>query len=171
MSGAAPARSATAWVIMKKVTREEEADRFIELTGPGSWEVMHGILERQFAVLHNRAQVLIGLCGIVITTTGFSGRLIAGTSRAAQGLIIAGVAIVLLSATLIVWGVQHIRWLTQQPGGDIRGWLLVSLAYRDRKTTIYRVAIAFLLVGLSFYVIAIALMLLDPTAAPSSGGR
>jgi hypothetical protein len=32
-------------------------------------------------------------------------RLIAGTSRAAQGLIIAGVAIVLLSATLIVRGV------------------------------------------------------------------
>ncbi|WP_437929445.1 hypothetical protein WMF37_09295 [Sorangium sp. So ce291] len=156
---------------MKKVTREEEADRFIELVGPGSWEVMHGILERQFAVLHNRAQVLIGLSGIVITTTGFSGRLIAGTSRAAQGLIIAGVATVLLSATLIVWGVQHIRWLTQQPGGDVRGWLLVALAYRDRKTTIYRVAIAFLLVGLSFYVIAIALMLLDPTAAPSSGGR
>ncbi|WP_437816282.1 hypothetical protein [Sorangium sp. So ce1078] len=156
---------------MKNVAREEEVDRFIKLVGPDSWEVVHGILERQFSVLHNRAQVLIGLCGIVITTTGFSGRLIAGTSRAAQGLIIAGVATVLLSATLIVWGVQHIRWLTQQPGNDMRGWLLVSLAYRDRKTTIYRVAIAFLLVGLSFYVIAIAMMLLDPTATPAVGGR
>lgn len=146
-------------------------DRFIKLVGAESWEVMHGILERQFSVLHNRAQVLIGLCGIVITTTGFSGRLIAGTGRVAQGLIIAGVGVVLLAATLIVWGVQHIRWLTQQPGNDVRSWLLVSLAYRDRKTTIYRVAIAFLLAGLSFYVAAIAMMLLDPTAAPALGGR
>ncbi len=151
---------------MKKIAREEEADRLVELVGAGSWDVIHGILERQFAVLHNRAQVLIGLCGIVITTTGFSGRLIAGTSPHAQGLIIAGVAIVLLSATLIVWGVQHIRWLTQQPGDDLRGWLFASLAYRDRKTTIYRVAIAFLLVGLSFYVIAIAMMLLHPHRRP-----
>lgn len=156
---------------MNKIPREKEVDRLIDLVSAGSWDVVHGILERQFAVLHNRAQVLIGLCGIVITTTGFSGRLIAGTSRYAQELIIAGVATVLLAATLIVWGVQHIRWLTQQPGDDLRGWLLASLAYRDRKTTIYRVAIAFLLAGLSFYVIAIAMMLLAPTAVPSLGGR
>ncbi|MGB7156722.1 MAG: hypothetical protein WBD40_01570 [Tepidisphaeraceae bacterium] len=40
-------------------------------------------------VLHNRAQVLLALCGIVVTTTGFSGRLVAGTNAAAQWLIIA----------------------------------------------------------------------------------
>jgi hypothetical protein len=156
---------------MKQLPREQEVERLLRHFGADSWDPIHGVVERQFAVLHNRAQVLTGLCGIVITTTGFSGRLIAGTSPAAQVLIIAGVATVLLSAAMIVWGVQHIRWLTQQPGEDLETWLLATLAYRDRKTHIYRVAIAFLLLGLTFYVIAIAMMLLHPTAAPPLGGR
>lgn len=156
---------------MQKLSRQEEAARLIERIGPDKWQDIELMLERQFVVLHNRSQILIGLCGIVITTTGFSGRLIAGTSRFAQVLVIAGVATILLAAALVVWGVQHIRWLTQQPGDDLQNWVLTCLAYRDRKTAIYRIAIAFLLVGLLFYVAAIAIMLLHPSAAPSIGGR
>lgn len=129
---------------------------------------MMAMLERQFAVLHNRAQVLLGFCGIVITTTGFSGRIIAGTNLTAQLAIIMGLLFVLASACTVVWGVLHLRWLTLQPGDTPQEWLITSLKYRDLKTCRYRDAIYLMLAGLTFYVFAISVMLLFPTinAAP-----
>lgn len=146
--------------------REQEADRLMTLYGPDGLTRVMEMLERQFAILHNRSQVLLGLCGIVVTTTGFSGRLIAGTGPAAQALVIAGVGLCLVSAVVVVWGVLHLRWLSQQPGQLGREWMLTCLTYRDRKTAAYRAAIVLMLAGLTLYVGAIALMLLHPAAAP-----
>jgi hypothetical protein len=146
---------------MSCLTRTEEADRILTLYGNDLPAIMT-MLERQFVVLHNRAQVLLTLCGIVISTTGFSGRVIAGTNALAQALIVGGVALVLLSAAIVVWGVLHLRWLTMQSGEDTRAWLLTSLDYRDRKTNAYRVGIVVMLIGLTLYVGAIAVMLIYP---------
>lgn len=140
---------------------DAEIHRILDSYGPDLAAIM-AMLERQFAVLHNRAQVLLALCGIVISTTGFSGRTIAGTNAAAQWLIVAGVSLVLLSAAVVVWGVLHLRWLTMQGGADVPAWLATSLAYRDRKTQSYRFAILLMLLGLTLYVAAIAVMLTHP---------
>jgi len=85
---------------MQPINRYEEADRILLVYQDDLPGVMT-ILERQFVVLHNRAQVLLTLCGIVISTTGFSGRVIAGTNRLAQILIVAGVGLVLVSAAVL----------------------------------------------------------------------
>lgn len=61
-------------------------------------------LERQFLILCNRSQVAMGLTGIIVTTRGFSGRLIAGTNRLAQVLIILGVTMAMISALVVVLG-------------------------------------------------------------------
>jgi hypothetical protein len=126
-------------------------------------------LERNFAVLHNRAHVQLTMCGIVITTTGFSGRLIAGTNFLAQLCVILGVGVTLVSAALVVFYVQHIHWLTQHLGELVRPWLLACIKYRDTKTRYYRWSIFLLLVGLVFYVVAIGIMLMYPTSAPPLG--
>jgi hypothetical protein len=144
------------------LSRKEECERIIRQFGAERMEPIMAMLERQFSVLHNRTQVMIGLCGVVITTTGFSGRIIAGTNFAAQLLIVNGISLVLLAAAVVVWSVLHLRWLTQQPGEDIRAWLMTVLSYRDRKTEAYRVGMALLLAGLTLYVAAIAVMLLNP---------
>src|SRR5215207_3955853 len=137
-----------------RLTLDEEAARILASYGdePSNLERIMSMIERQFAVLHNRAQVLLTLCGIVISTTGFSGRLIASTNRPAQVFVVIGVALVLLSAAVTVWGVQHLSWLTLQRGSLMREWLLICLAYRDRKTRFYRLGIALLLFGLAAYV-------------------
>jgi hypothetical protein len=147
-----------------RLTLSEEADRILASygDGPADFERIMAMLERQFAVLHNRAQVLLTLCGIVISTTGFSGRMIAGTNVSGQVLIIVGVSLVLASAAVTVWGVQHLSWLTLQRGPLMRDWLLICLAYRDRKTRFYRLGIALMLFGLAAYVAAISVMLLNP---------
>lgn len=146
---------------MPCLSRTEEANRIVAVYGDDFPAIMT-MLERQFVVLHNRAQVLLTLCGIVISTTGFSGRIIAGTSALAQVLIVAGVALVLLSAAIVVWGVLHLRWLTMQVGENTRAWLLTSLDYRDMKTSSYRIGIVVMLIGLALYVGAISVMLMYP---------
>lgn len=152
---------------MPPLNRDQETDHILEMFG-GDRAAIMTMLERQFTVLHNRAQVLLGLCGIVVTTTGFSGRLIAGTSRPAQWLIVLGVVLVLVAAALVVVGVLHLWWLTQHPGESTRDWLGHALGYRDRKTRFYRFAIVLMLAGLMFYVGAIALMLLNPASVAIS---
>ncbi len=147
---------------MRCLNRKEECDRIVQEVGGGRMEPIMAMLERQFTVLHNRTQVVLGLCGVIITTTGFSGRIIAGTNIVAQVLIINSVALVLLAAAVVVWSVLHLRWLTQQPGESVYAWLMTVLAYRDRKTDAYRVGITLLLVGLALYVAAIAIMLMYP---------
>ncbi len=146
------------------LSREDECDRILAVYGSEAprLEAIMAMLERQFGVLHNRAQVLLTLCGIVISTTGFSGRLIAGTNVVAQCLVILGVTLVLASAAVVVWGVQHLSWLTRQKADLMRPWLLMVLAYRDRKTNFYRLGIALMLFGLAAYVGAISIMLLNP---------
>ena len=146
------------------MTREDEADRILAMYGSDNVPRVMELLERQFAILHNRAQVLLTLCGVVITVTGFSGRLVAGTNRLAQVLIIGGVTLSLVAAVTVVRGVLHLWWLTQHPGDLPRAWLIHALGYRDRKTRAYRVAIIVLAIGLTLYVGAIAVMLLYPHA-------
>ena len=147
---------------MRHLTRADESTRILREYGDRGFPEMMAMLERQFAVLHNRAQVLLGLCGIIISTTGFSGRLVAGTNPAAQWLIIVGVALVLLAAAVVCWGVLHLRWLTMQLGRDNDEWLATTLRYRDTKTNSYRLALVLMLIGLGLYAAAISIMLLNP---------
>lgn len=153
------------------LNREQEVDRIIRHFGDDALPEIMGMLERNFGVLHNRAQVLLALCGIIISTTGFSGRNIAGTGPWAQGLVLGGVALILVSAAVVCWGVLHLRWLTVQEGTDVREWLLTSLAYRDFKTRTYRVALVIMLIGLAMYVGAITIMLTYPLSAPNYAPR
>jgi hypothetical protein len=141
--------------------RQREARRILDVYGDDLPGIM-AMLERQFGVLHNRAQVALVLCGVVISTTGFSGRLVAGTNRLSQVLILAGVALIVVAAAVVVRGVLHLRWLTMQGGTTTAAWLVTSLAYRDTKTNYYRVGMVILLVGLVLYGAALGVMLLNP---------
>lgn len=147
--------------------RQQEADRILTHYGADALPEIMVMLERQFGVLHNRAQVLLALCGIIISTTGFSGRNIAGTGPWAQALVLAGVGLILISAAIVCWGVLHLRWLTMQTGQATREWLLTTLRYRDVKTSSYRVALVVMIIGMALYVSAIAIMLTHPDSAPN----
>jgi hypothetical protein len=150
---------------------DEEADRILAHYGADALPEIMVMLERQFGVLHNRSQVLLALGGIIISTTGFSGRNIAGTGPWAQALSLAGVGLILVSAAVVCWGVLHLRWLTLQTGQATRDWLITSLRYRDMKTRSYRAGLIIMLVGLTAYVGAIIIMLTHPHSAPNYAPR
>ena len=148
----------------QQISREQEQARLLKEFEHKDFDQLMGMCERQFSVLHNRAQVMLTLCGIVVTLTGFSGRNIAGTSRPAQICVIIGLSVTLLAAFVIVWYVLHLHWLTAQLGDDRAAWLRRCLQYRDRKTMALRVGTRLLIVGLIFYAVAVAIMLLHPEA-------
>lgn len=143
------------------MTSEEEASRIME-SCEGSFPQAMGVVERQFNTLHSRAQVLFSFCGIVITVTGFSGRLIAATNRPAQVLVVSGLAVVIGCAFYLYHNVMTLRWATQRLEADGRRSLVNMLRWRDHKTTAYRRGGYLLFVGLLFYGAAIAIMLLNP---------
>lgn len=118
------------------------------------------LVEHQLSVLVLRTQVLLSLCGIVITVTGFSGRAIAETSPSARALIASGITLVLASAGVAIAGVLRLQWLTQLGGKDWREVVLRGLRNRDRKSRYLAVALGLFLVGFSCYVAAIVQLLL-----------
>jgi hypothetical protein len=152
----------------QRLTREEECERIVEVYGQSSFERISEALDRQFRTIHNRAQLLLGVCGVLISAGVLvtTGRLIGRSHElqhpgfASTVLIAAGVLEV-AAAALLVGGVLNVRWITQQPGDDLQAWVLTNLDYRDRKTLAYRVACLLVLLSMACYQTAIAFALLE----------
>ena len=150
------------------LTREEECERIVKAHGPDGFDRISEALDRQFRTIHNRAQLLLGICGVLISASVVvtTGRLIGRRPEfqhqhfAGVMLVIAGV-LEIAAAGVVVGGVLNIRWITQHAGDDLHAWVRANLAYRDRKTAAYRLAIAFVLLSMLSYQIAIAIALLQ----------
>ena len=139
----------------------EEAARILSMCDQNLQAAM-AVVERQFNTLHNRAQVLFRFCGIVMTVTGFSGRLIAGTNDLAQVFIVAGLAVVVGCAFYIFHSVMTLRWATQRLACSAEETMLLVIRRRNLKTSAYRRGGYILFVGIILYGAAIAIMLLNP---------
>ena len=120
------------------------------------------LVQQQFDVLYARAQSLIQLAGIVVTVTGFSGRLIAGTNTTAQVFIILGLATVVASACWMFLRVLKIRWVTSDLEGEAKASLSTMIDRRNQKTQAISVGGTILFVGLALYVVSITIMLANP---------
>jgi hypothetical protein len=140
---------------------ETEAARILEMCGGRLIDAM-AVLERQFNTLHNRAQVLFSFCGIVITVTGFSGRMIAGTNLMAQVSIVAGLAVVISCAFYIFHSVMTLRWATQRLDTTNERTVIRIIRRRNLKTASYKRGGYILFIGIILYGMAIAIMLMNP---------
>jgi hypothetical protein len=136
----------------------DEAKALLRLAG-SELEAYH-MLERQLAVLVLRTQVLLSLSGIVITVTGFSGRAIAQTGALARGCISLGIVIVLAAAVTAIAGVLRLQWLSQLMGADALANIVRGIEIRNRKSRFLAVSLILFVTGFSFYVVAVAQLLL-----------
>ena len=142
---------------------ESEAKAILKLAD-NNLKVALDIAEHQLNTIYTRAQVLLSLAGMVVTVTGFSGRLIAGSSPAAQIFLVAGLFVSLSSAIWVFLRVMRVRWVTVFLDQDPENALQETLMRRNRKTKAYAIGGRILCIGLVLYCISIALMLLDPSA-------
>jgi hypothetical protein len=139
---------------------KEEANKILSLTNQDLLKALE-LLEKQLNTLHARAQVLMSLAGIVVTVTGFSGRLIAATSLISQILVISGLVTVLISAVWVFSRVMGIKWVTIGLTENSAESLEKIIERRNRKTRAYSRGGVILCVGLVLYSIAFAMMLLN----------
>lgn len=152
----------------KSLSREEECERIVKAHGPADFERISEALDKQFLTIHNRAQLILGICGVLISASVVvtAGRLIGARSDVEHGhtagilLVIAGVLEIAASAVVVGW-VLNIRWSTRQPGDDLSAWVRTNLVYRDRKTQAYRVATLLLLLSMVSYQVAIAIAIMQ----------
>ncbi len=134
--------------------------------GPADFERISDALDRQFRTIHNRAQLILGICGVLISasvlvTTGkLIGRPQSSNQHAASILFVVAGVLEIAAAAVVVGGVLNIRWITQQPGEDLHTWVTSNLAYRDSKTRAYRAGIILVLLSMISYQTAIAIALL-----------
>lgn len=131
----------------------------------GDRSAIYSLLDGQLTVLHSRAQSLMQLAGVVITVTGFSGRIIADTSTRAQLLIVLGLVLVAAAACLALGFVMPIRWISSYMHLPADQWVLATLRRRERKSRAIRIATGVLVLGMIFYISAIGMMLVHPEAA------
>ena len=147
-------------------SRHDECDWLFELHRSEGPEI--GLdLERQFKTLHDRAQVLLAICGVLISASVIitTGRRVGGSTHAVHdiaGWLLALAGFSDIAATsVIVAGVLSIRWLTQLPGEDLRTWVMRAIAHRDTKTRAYRVALRLVLLSMLFYQAAVLIVVLQ----------
>jgi hypothetical protein len=151
----------------EKLSRDEECERILNVHGPGDFAAISTELNRQFATIHNRAQLLLGICGVLISASVLvtTGRLIGRPQflhqRFAGRLLVVAGLLEIAAAAVVVGGVLNVRWITQQPGGDLRAWVLSNLKYRDGKTRAYRLGLVLVLLSMVLYQTAVAVALIQ----------
>lgn len=124
-----------------------EAATILELCKGDMLAALH-IAENQLNIIYTRAQVLMSLAGMVVTVTGFSGRLIAGSSLAAQVFLITGLFVTLASVIWVFQRVMRVRWITTMVVENKEQALEQALIHRNRKTRAYLIGGRILCAGL-----------------------
>jgi hypothetical protein len=151
---------------LDQLTREEECERLLQ-TYSNDFHRLSVALDRQFRILHDRAQVVLGICGILISANVLvvTGRIIVRASldhRRALGYLLAGAgSFEIISAAVVVGSVLRVRWISRPPGTELRSWVLTNLAYRDAKTRSYRLAVLLVLLAMLAYQVTVAIAIVQ----------
>ncbi len=147
---------------LQHLTPSDELAFLREIHGEGSSEKIFIALRDAFQVLQTRAQILLSLIVICLTITGFSGRQIAASCDLARVFLGLGILAVLASALVLFAGPLRIQWLTGARADTLDATFIQWLGRRNKRTWFYHLAVGFLIVGLSAYVLAVAAYLVAP---------
>lgn len=133
-----------------------EAERLAR-TFQGSEKDLVAFLSGQLAVLKQQAQMIMGLCGLIITVTGFSGHNMVRAGPLSAGAMIAGIAVVLVAILVTIRTLAKIRWVTQDLGDDFVAMAESVIRRRNREQRALGFAGACVAVGLGLYLVAVVL--------------
>ena len=113
------------------------------------------LLSSQIATVKTYAQVLVGLCGLTITVTGFSGAHMIRAGSLSALLMVIGIALVLVGLTLCVRTITQLRWVTQDLREDLLETAAIVLARRNHQQRMISFAAVFVISGLACYLAAV----------------
>ena len=112
-------------------------------------------LGHQIATVKTYAQVLIGLCGLTVTVTGFSGAHMIRSGSAAAALMVAGIALVVVGLIICIRTITRLHWVSQDLRDDLRETVETVLRRRNRQQRALVAAAVFVAGGLACYLAAV----------------
>lgn len=140
---------------------QEEARRLVQLFAQSPAQLVQ-FLGMQLAAVKTYAQVLIGLCGLTITVTGFSGAHMIRSSSLSASLMVAGIASVFVGLSICLRAVTALRWVSEDLRDDLTETARACVARRNQQQRWVRIAAVFVGGGLLFYLAAVSVAALVP---------
>ncbi|MCA9625477.1 MAG: hypothetical protein KC731_40930 [Myxococcales bacterium] len=138
------------------MTKRQEAERLARLY-EGQGHLLVGFLSGQLGIVKHQAQLLVGLCGLAVTVTGFSGaHMIRAGSLAATSMVV-GIALILVGLLLCLRTLGRLHWVSQDLDDDLAVTAERVIARRDRHQRYVTVAGGFVAAGLAAYLVAVVL--------------
>jgi hypothetical protein len=113
-------------------------------------------LSGQIATVKTYAQILVGLCGLTVTVTGFSGAHMIRAGSVSAGLMVGGIALVLVGLILCLRTITGLRWVSQELRDDLVEMAAIVIQRRNRKQRTLAVAAIFVAGGLICYLAAVS---------------
>ena len=114
-------------------------------------------LAEQLGVIKNQAQLLMGLCGLAITVTGFSGTHMIQAGPLSAGSMVVGIALILVGAVAVLRVLLRVRWVSQDITDQPATTASRVIAHRDRQQRRLGLAGVFVALGLAAYLLSVAL--------------
>lgn len=143
---------------------DEEARRLTELFA-GQPQALVTFLSGQLSVLKSQAQMLMGLSGLVITVTGFSGHNMVRGGIWPTAAMVLGIVFVLTAILVTLRVMTQLRWVSQDLSDDLTATTATVLRRRDRQQRALLHAGTSVAIGLGSYLVSVVL------AALATGGR
>ncbi|MEZ4403196.1 MAG: hypothetical protein R3B06_24440 [Kofleriaceae bacterium] len=133
----------------------EEARRLHAMFGDQPAQLLQ-YLAGQMATVKTYAQVIIGLCGLTITVTGFSGAHMIQSGSLAAALMVAGIALVMVGLVMCIRTITLLRWVSQDLSDDMLTTAAVIIARRNHHQRLVSVGAMFVAAGLACYLAAVS---------------
>jgi len=120
-------------------------------------------LSSQIGTVKTYAQILVGLCGLTITVTGFSGAHMIRAGSLSASLMAAGIALILVGLVLCIRTITLLRWVSQELRDDLVDTAVAVIHRRNRQQRMLSVAAVFVVAGLASYLGAVIVAALSTT--------
>ncbi len=133
---------------------QHEAERLTTLfDGPGLLQFLTG----QLGVVKHQAQLLLGLCGLAITVTGFSGTQMIQSGWFSAAAMVAGIALILVGAVISLRAIVSVRWVSQELDDSLVETAARIIQHRNLQQRRLAIASVFVGFGLGAYLLAVAI--------------
>lgn len=133
----------------------EEARRLHALFATQPTQLVQ-FLSGQIATVKTYAQILVGLCGLTVTVTGFSGAHMIRSGSISAGLMVAGIALVMIGLVVCIRTITALRWVSQELQDDLIETAVVVIERRNRQQHLLSIAAVFVAAGLGCYLAAVS---------------
>ncbi len=135
---------------------DDEAQRVVQALGESPAQLL-SFLSGQLSVIKNQGQMLLGLCGLAITVTGFSGAHMIRGGRVSAAAMVLGILLILVAAALCIRTLTNIRWVSQDLSDDLVATTKAVIERRNEQQSKLNHAGTIVVLGLASYLTSVAI--------------